>query len=158
ATFDNRTGEPSLEGAAEAAVEYELLNSRFVNVVPRPRVDDALKLMKQPADAILSPATAREVSLRDGGIKAYIAGRLSKVGTTYAIDASLFDLSGGAVAHVAEAALDGQSLLPAVRRLADRLRAKLGESRDAIQATGQTLEKVTTPSLTALTLYSRAYA
>jgi DNA-binding winged helix-turn-helix (wHTH) protein len=38
--FDNRTGEPLLNGTLEYALERELSNSRFVNVVPRERVDD----------------------------------------------------------------------------------------------------------------------
>src|ERR1041385_1544338 len=41
ASFENRTGEKLLDGAMEYALERELSNSRFVNVTPRERVQDA---------------------------------------------------------------------------------------------------------------------
>ena len=45
--FDNRTGESVFDGTLEYALERELSNSRFVNVVPRVRIEDALQLMKK---------------------------------------------------------------------------------------------------------------
>lgn len=46
--FENRTGEELLDGTVEAALGRELANSRFVNVVPRTRIGDALRLMRRP--------------------------------------------------------------------------------------------------------------
>jgi DNA-binding winged helix-turn-helix (wHTH) protein len=45
-SFDNRTGNPVLDGSVEYALERELSNSQFVIVVPRERSNDALRLMK----------------------------------------------------------------------------------------------------------------
>jgi len=73
--FENRTGETLFDGTLRAALERELSNSEFINVAPRERVEDALRLMRRPPDATLNAAQAREVCLRDGGIRALVTGR-----------------------------------------------------------------------------------
>ncbi|MDP2322092.1 MAG: tetratricopeptide repeat protein [Acidobacteriota bacterium] len=157
AAFDNRTGETVLDGTLEHALARELANSRFVNVVPGERIEDVLALMRQPAGRRLDPDLAREVALRDGGIRALVTGRVDKLDGTYLLSASLVSAGTGvAVASFSEEA-DGQPhLVAAVRRLAARVREAAGESLAQIQATTATLEKVTTPSLRALQLYSEA--
>ncbi len=62
ADFDNRTGDPLLDGTLEAALRREIANSPVVNVVPRERVADALLLMGMPADVPLDAALAQEVA------------------------------------------------------------------------------------------------
>src|SRR6185436_18925273 len=51
--FENRTGDPMFDQVLELALERELIDSRFVNVVPRPRIEDVLALMKKPLDTAL---------------------------------------------------------------------------------------------------------
>ena len=48
-------------------MKHTLVNSRFVNVVPRVRIQDTLQLMKQPLDARVDAPLGREICLRDGG-------------------------------------------------------------------------------------------
>ena len=72
----NLTGEPILDGTLEYALEREISNSRYVRVVPRQRVEDALRLMKQPLDSRIDPGLGRELCLRDGEIRALVTGRL----------------------------------------------------------------------------------
>lgn len=152
--FDNRTGTRSLDGVMEAAIDRELANSDFVMSVPQQRVDDALRLMAKPIDISLRPAVAREVCLRDGAIRAYVAGQIDRTDGRYRLTASVFDPHDGhAVTTVTEEAM-GESVLPiATHQLADRIRTSLGESVDTIRAS-QALEKVTTPSLQADKLFS----
>ncbi len=159
ANFENRTGEAIFDGTLEYALERDLGNSTFVNVVPRERINDALRLMKKPLNTRLDPATARELCLRDGGIRALLTGRVEKLGSAYALSVGVVDPGQGlTVASLSEDARDPEHLLPAVRRLSNRVREVLGEKLALIRTSNQKLEKATTPSLRAVELYSRGIA
>lgn len=155
--FENRTGEPVLNGTVDFAVVRELSNSRFVGVVPPERVGDDLRLMRKSPTTPLGESLAREVCLRDGGVRALITGRVEKIGTTYVLSAVIVDPSTDTqVAGVEEEAKDLNGILPAVRQLSNQLRGALGETLPVTHEGGLKLEKVTTPSLSALQLYSQA--
>jgi tetratricopeptide (TPR) repeat protein len=159
ADFDNRTGEVVLDDTIRFALERELNTSQFVNVVPRERVADALRLMKRPEDTSLSGEVAREVSMRDGGIRALVRGRIDKLGGTYVTAVELVEpASGVVVASLAEEARAQDEILLAIRRLSNQLRTAVGEELSRIQQTHEKLVQVTTPSLRALQLYSQADA
>ncbi len=159
ASFENSTGEAGLDGTLEYALERELANSAFVNVVPRERINDALTLMKKPLSTRLDPATAREVCLRDGGIRALLTGRVEKLGSAYALSVNLVDPQQAlTLASLSEDARDPEHLLSSVRRLSNRVREVLGEKLALIRTSNQKLEKATTPSLRAVELYSRGIA
>jgi serine/threonine-protein kinase len=159
APFDNRSGESVLDGTLEYALERDLSNSAFVNVVPRDRIDSVLRLMQTPIDTKLDARLAREICLRDGAIRALIIGRVEKIGSSYLTTAQIVDpRDATVVASLSEEALTQAELLPAVRRHALRVREALGEMLSTIQRSEAALEKVTTPSLHALQLYSQASA
>ena len=155
--FENRTQEPVLDGTLEYALERELSNSQFVNVVPRERVEDALRLMKRPRDSKIDAAVGREICLRDGGIRVLVKGRVEKLGAAYVLSAELVDpVRGVVLASLTEEDLNDSQLPTAVRRLSNRVRQKLGEEAELVQQNGQQMEKVTTPSLRAAQLYTQA--
>ncbi len=157
--FENLTGEPLFNGTLEYALERELSNSQFVSVVPRERVQDALRLMKRPPDTPVDSALGRELCLRDGNIRVMLAGRIEKLGSTYLLSGLLVDPASGTILHSASQQAVGQeAVLAAVQRLSDQIRSTLGEERPPIPEGRQPLEKVTTPSLRALQLYSQAMA
>ena len=60
------------------------------------------------------------------------------------------------IASVREEAAGDSEFLPAVHRLSNRVRARLGEALADIELSARALEKVTTPSLSALQLFSEA--
>jgi hypothetical protein len=93
--FENRTGEPLFDGRLQYALERELSNSRFVNVVPRERVEEVLRMMKRPADTSIDFALAREICLRDGDIRALLTGRAEKLGSTYVFSVRLIQSKDG---------------------------------------------------------------
>ena len=158
ANFENRTGEKQLDGTIDYALMRELSNSRYVNVVPRERVLDTLRLMRKPPDARIDSGTGREICLRDGGIRALVSGRIERLGSKYVMAAEVLEPGPEkSIGSVSETVDREEDLLPAIRRISDRIRAKLGE---ALPRTSDdaSLEKVTTPSLEALRLYSRADA
>lgn len=155
--FENRTGEALFDGTLRAALARELGNSEFVSVAPRERVEDALRLMRKPPDAALSSAQAREVCLRDGGIRALVTGRTEKLGSTYLVSAEVIDpVQNRTIASDTETAVAAGQIWPAVRRLSNWVRETLGETMERIELSNRQLEKVTTPSLRALQLFTEA--
>lgn len=157
ADFENRTGERLLDGTLEAALEGELSNSQFVRIAPRERADDALRLMRQPLNSRINRALGREICLRDGDIHALITGRVDKLGPTYVLSAEIVNPANGVTASSFEEEVPSEALLaPAVRRLSGRVRKALGEDPQLVQQSLEKLERVTTPSLRALQLFSQA--
>jgi DNA-binding winged helix-turn-helix (wHTH) protein/tetratricopeptide (TPR) repeat protein len=159
APFENRTGEATFDEVVEHALEGELLNSGFVNVVPRARVEDVLALMKKPTDTRLGDALAREVALRDGAIRVLLTGRIDRVGSEYVLNTRIVDpVDGRAVAAVSHHVENHNEFIAGIRRQALDVRALLGETIASIERSRNVLASVTTPSLQALQLYSRAAA
>lgn len=157
--FENRTGEAALDGALRNLLARELSGSTFVSVAPQERVEDTLRLMKKPLDAKIDLSAAREVCLRDGGIRALVTGVTEKLGSTYLLSVTVIDpASNVAVAVHTESAAGQDQIYPAARKLSNWVRESLGEAMDRIEESNQKLEKVTTPSLRALELFTQADA
>jgi len=157
--FENRTGEPVLDGTVEFALERELSNSLFVSVAPVQRVQDTLRMMKKPLDTSVDTSLGREICLRDGGIRALINGRVAKFGKTYTVSAGILNpRSGAEIAGRSVEARSQDGILPALRELSNQLRETLGEKLPSILESNVKLEKVSTPSLRALQFYSQAMA
>jgi tetratricopeptide (TPR) repeat protein len=155
--FDNRTGEDVLNGTVEYALQRELANSRYVKVAPPARINSALALMRLPPDTPLDIETGREISLRDGGIRMLIAGRVERIGNTYQVTSQLVNPADGVMlASFSASSNTLDEILPLVTELARDVRGALGESLSSIQESSEMLVKVTTPSLAALQLYSEA--
>ena len=157
--FDNLTGEPLFDdGTLEAVLELALSDSGFLHVAPPERIDDALRLMKRPADTVIDRTIGREVALRDGGIRVVLAGGIEKSGLGYVLTVQLVNSRDGRVLDsVREEASDEDGIRSAVSRQASWVRERLGEALPLIEASEQRLQKVTTPSLRALQLYSWGY-
>ena len=157
--FENRTGEPVLDGTIEYALERELSNSPSVSVVSHDRVEDTLRLMRKPINTTVDLAIGREVCLRDGGIRALVGGRIEKTGERYRLTAQIVDpTTGVAVATLSEDASGVQELIRAVNREALAIRKALGQSTESLAQVQLRLATVTTSSIRALQLYSRAAA
>ena len=159
ADFENRTGESVFDGVLEYALEREIANSQFVNIVPRERIEDTLQLMSKPLDTRIDRTLGREICLRDGGIKALLTGRVEKLDSTYLLSIELMDPSTGqGIAAISEEAAGQSRVLSVVRSLSNWGRETLGENLSLIEQSNEKLQKVTTPSLRALQLFSKAEA
>ena len=159
ADFENRTGESVFDGVLESALRREISNSQFVNVVPRERIEDTLELMRKPLDTGIDPEVGREICLRDGGIKALLTGRVEKVDSTYLLSVELVDPSTGQTIAATSEEAGGQSeILTTLRVLSSWSRETLGEKLTEIRESEEQLEKVSTPSLRALQLFTKADA
>ncbi len=157
--FDNRTGEEVFEYALRTALEIEISESKYVNVVPKGRVMDILNLMKQNPGKKIDRELGREICLRDGNIQLLVSGSLYKIGDTYSISVKLIEPVQNAIIKIfSEKVNDQQQILPVISRLAVSIRRELGESIKSLPKVKGSLELVTTPSLKALNFYSKGYS
>ena len=86
-----------------------------------------------------------------------IAGRIDQLGGVYTIGARAIEPhSGRTIVSVSEQAPHKEALVPALQRFTDRLRELLGELPQR-SGSPQPVERVTTPSLRALRLYTESY-
>ena len=158
AAFENHTGDRSLDGALERALAHELSQSPHLIVASTQRIDYALRLMGKPVETKLEPGIAREVALRDGDIPLVLAGAAEKLGGTYVLTVQAIDSDEGSIRlSVREDADSADTIVPALRRLASQIRTALGEASADVQRAMTRLQKVTTPSLQALRLFSEAH-
>lgn len=155
--FHNMTGETTFDRGIEYAVSRELSNTGVVDIVPAERVIDALQLMKRPIDTVMDPTMAREVALRDGRVKALIAGRIQRTRTGYETSAEIIDPADGTVVgSVGDAAETATAVMSTVTRQARRLRDLFIQRRADIKGSPPLVERVATTSLQALQLYNQA--
>ncbi len=159
ADFENRTGEAVFDGVLESTLRREISNSQFVTVVPRARIEDTLQLMRKPLDTRIERTLGIEVSLRDGGIKALLTGRVEKLDSTYLLSVELIDpITAQSLAATSEEAAGQGQVLTALKSLSYWLRENLGEELALVRQSEEKLEKVSTPSLRALQLFTKAEA
>jgi len=156
ADFDNKTGDPVFDDTLKQGLAIQLEQSPFLELISQDKVSGALKLMKRPADSVLSPEVAREVCQRTNS-KAMLIGSIASMGTQYIIGLKAVNCATGEVLTEAqEQAASKESVLKALDALAVSLRGKLGESLASVQRYDTPLEEVTTPSLEALQAFSQA--
>lgn len=154
ADFANATGDSVFDGALRQGLSVQLEQSPFLGIVPEPLVQQTLRLMGRNADAVLTPAVARELCQRVGST-ASIEGSIVKVGTPYQLAIRAVDCaSGETLASTQAEAADKNHVLDALDNASSRIRAKLGESARTVRKFDTPLEQATTSSLEALKAYS----
>ena len=149
--FENHTGDKSFDGSIEYGFEREIGESRYVNVVSRARVDDTLLLMRQKKGTPLDDNLARQVALRDTGVRAVLSGRIERFDSNYLLTARLIEPGSGKVVAVFEQSGTKDEVPRAIRRIADSLRDRLGESAPPKR---EILQRATTTSIEALQAFT----
>jgi len=159
ADFENGIGESDLAEFVDEELVRELGSSGTFGVVPRGRINETLALMRRPVETPLTPEIAREIAIRDGGVRAVLSASLEKSGDTFVLAAQILNVENGAmIGGVTEATSDLGTVPEAARNLSSLIR-QLAEQR--IPLLGELpppLERVTTDSLEALRLYSEVMA
>src|SRR5689334_24908961 len=84
ADFENKTGDPVFDGTLRQGLAVQLEQSPFLSLVSEPRIQKALRLMGQPADARLTPELAREICERTAGA-AVLEGSIASLGSQYVL-------------------------------------------------------------------------
>lgn len=137
------------------AVRAGLTGSSAFTLVPPPTIVAAMARMQRPPNARMDSALAREIAVREG-VKAFVDGDVTGVGTGYIIAIRLVRADSGIeLASFRETGEGPRGLIDAADRLARALRSKAGESLRDVNAT-PALADATTSSLDALRKYSEA--
>jgi tetratricopeptide (TPR) repeat protein len=131
-----------------------LTQSPVIKLVDQTRIGAILGRMQRPAGTRVDRGLALEMAEREG-LRAVIVGEIVPVGVGYGLTAQILSASGVTLTAQQSAARDPGELFAAVEELSQKIRERFGESLRTIRRT-QPLDRVTTPSLTALRLYTQA--
>ena len=154
ADFENLTGDAVFDRSLRVALDVAIAQSRYVNVLPVTRLQEALRRMKRAPTDKLDEALASEVALREQ-VKAVLACTIASVGDRYALTAKIVDpQTRAAVRTESVQARNKDAVLPALDELATRVRQNLGESLASVSTQQVALPRATTASLEALRLYA----
>jgi tetratricopeptide (TPR) repeat protein len=155
--LENTTGNSVFDGTVEYLLRQAMAESPLVRVASPDRVRDALALMRQPSDTRIDLGVAREVSLRDGAIRALVVPRLDRVATRLRLSADIVTPSDGLIVATNARVVDTDAaVIEAVSAQASWIRRTLGERLPTLPSTPP-YQRATTASLTALQMYSKAY-
>ncbi|MEO8129934.1 MAG: protein kinase [Bryobacteraceae bacterium] len=154
--FRNETGDPVFDGTLRQALAIQLGESPFLVVLPEDKVQHALSLMGQKADAQLTPKVAQEVCERTGSA-AVLEGSIARIGSEYVVGLRAQDCRMGTLLDEQQVqASRKENVLKVLGEMATRFRSRTGESLANVKAHSMLIEEASTPSLEALREYSRA--
>jgi tetratricopeptide (TPR) repeat protein/tRNA A-37 threonylcarbamoyl transferase component Bud32 len=138
------------------ALAIALEQSRYVNIVPRSRMFEALKRMERPDVTAIDENLGREICVREN-YQLLLTGAIEQAGPSFQIVVRAVDPATGTVMFAEKEKVNSSAdFFDATDELARRVRNQLGESLSGIESSSRPLAKVTTPSLEALQLYSKA--
>jgi DNA-binding winged helix-turn-helix (wHTH) protein/Flp pilus assembly protein TadD len=152
--FANSTGDAVFDGTLREGLSVELEQSPFLSLVSEQQIHQTLRMMGQPANARLTPETAREVCQRTSSAAA-LDGSIVLIGTRYNLILKAVNcVNGDLLASTEAQANDKSHVLDALGKAASEMRSRLGESLSSTQKYNTPLEQATTPSLEALQAYN----
>jgi eukaryotic-like serine/threonine-protein kinase len=153
ADFANTTGDPVFDDALRQALAADLAQSPFLNLLSDNQMRQTLRLMGRQPSEKLTPEVAQDLCQRAGS-KAYLAGSIAALGTSYAVGLEAVNCqTGEALARQQARAGSKEEVLNALDQAATKLRGELGESLVSIKKYDVPLYQVTTSSLEALKAY-----
>jgi hypothetical protein len=156
ADFDNATNDPVFDNTLKQALIVEIEQSPFLSTLSEQKVRDTLQLMGKPADEPLTKDLVRQLCLRAGS-KAFLEGRIAKGDAQYVLTLNAINCANGdALDRELTQAAGKDAVLDSLGKIAEALRAKLGESLSSIRKYDMPLEDATTPSLDALNAFTLA--
>lgn len=154
--FENLTGDPVFDKSLDTALRVSITQSRYVNVVPKSRIEQVLRRMTKDPSTPVDEPIGREIAQREG-LKILLVPSITGVAGTYAISCTLEDPASGAALKSATVAVKNKAeVLNALDELSQDTRRTLGESVNFISGQSKKLSQVTTASLEALKQYSLA--
>jgi eukaryotic-like serine/threonine-protein kinase len=158
ADIANSTGEPVFDDTLKEALEVQLRQSPFLNVLPDQRVQGTLRLMGRKPDEKITRDLARDICERTAS-KAMIAGAISQLGQSYVISLDATNCRTGDTIDKKQVQASGKDdVLKALGTAAGQLRRGLGESLASIEKYDAPVHDATTASLDALKAYSQGMA
>ncbi len=154
--FDNSAGDPVFDRTLSEALSISLQQSSYLNVLPRERVVAALQRMKRQGSPRIDETLGREICQREN-LQVLLMGSIERSGSTFQLNVRALQPANGKLLFAERQRFaKKEELFENVDQLARRVRQDLGESLPRIEKSSRPLAKVTTRSLEALQLYSRA--
>jgi len=154
ANFLNTTGDATFDRTLDRALQIDLSQSPYMDVMSEREVVSVLGYMGRPADSTLTADLARQICERSNR-EAVLSGSIAGLGSSYVLTLEATGCNSGKELAAAKAeASTKEGVLAAVDSLADRVRSKLGESAESRESYQVPLDKATTPSIEALKAYS----
>ena len=145
------------DGTLRQGLAIQLEQSPFLSLVSDERIQKALRLMGQPADARLTPELAREICERTASA-AVLEGSIASLGSQYVLGLRARNCRTGDVLDEEQAqAARKEDVLNALSQIAGKFRTRVGESLATVEKHDTPLAEATTPSLEALKAYSAAW-
>jgi eukaryotic-like serine/threonine-protein kinase len=154
ADFTNQTGDPVFDSTLKEALAIQLEQSPLLQLVSDAELHSNLQYLGQAKDQKITPDLAQQLGQRLG-VKAYLAGSIANLGSSYVIQINAVNVGTGEVfAREQVTASDKTGVLQAVSQAATAMRARLGESMASIQKLTTPYTNVTTASLQAFHAFS----
>src|SRR3984893_10876037 len=154
ADFTNQTGDAVFDSTLKEALAIQLEQSPLLQLVSDAELHNNLQYLGQSREQKIAPELAQQLGQRLG-VKAYLAGTIANLGSSYVISINAVNCATGEVfARQQETAPDKTAVLQAVSKAATAMRARLGESMASIQKLTTPYTNVTTTSLQAFHAFS----
>jgi eukaryotic-like serine/threonine-protein kinase len=154
ADFTNQTGDPVFDATLKEALAIQLEQSPILQLVSDAELHSNLQYLGQAREQRITPELAQQLGQRLG-VKAYLAGTIANLGSSYVIQINAVNCATGEVfAREQVTAPDKTAVLQAVSSAATAMRARLGESMASIQKLTTPYTNVTTTSLQAFHAFS----
>jgi serine/threonine protein kinase/Flp pilus assembly protein TadD len=154
ADFTNQTGDAVFDSTLKEALAIQLEQSPLLQLVSDSELHSNLQYLGQSADQKITPELAQQLGQRLG-VKAYLAGTIASLGSSYVISINAVNCATGEVfAREQVTANDKTGVLQAVSQAATAMRGRLGESMASIQKLSTPYTNVTTASLQAFHAFS----
>ena len=153
---ENLTEQQFFDKTLREGLTIALQQSRYLNVFPQARLFDTLSRMKRKDVTRVDEALGREICRREN-VQVLLASSIRGSGGRFQITVRALDPAKDDLLFVeSEQFTRKEELFDRVDVLARRVRKDLGESLTGIKSNSLPLAQVTTLSLEALQLYSRA--
>ncbi len=154
ADFVNSTGDVTFDHTLKRALEIDLQQSPYMNVLSERAGVSTLLFMGRKSDTPISADIGQEICERTNR-QALLAGTISTIGNKYLVTLEASSCTTGKQLASAKAeAKSKEQVLEALDTVAERVRRGLNESAESVQSYEVPLRVATTPSLEALRAYS----
>jgi tetratricopeptide (TPR) repeat protein len=157
ARLEHKDADPKLAAAIEQAARRRAAEVGRFELVSPVRVARGLRLLRQQADALLTEELARQVAVRDGGIRFVITGTVDKLPSHHFANLRAIDPESRLIASVDWHGATAEQLLLRAAEATERLLASLWNQTETAEKTHrEPLELVTSGSTEAVRLYTAA--
>ncbi len=154
ADFTNSTGDATFDRTLKRALEIDLEQTPYIDVMSEREAMNTLELMGRSRDTAISPDVAREMCERSNR-QVLLTGNILAVGSEYLLTVEAADCESGRKLTAAKAeAGTKEKVLAALDEVADHVRRGLGEPDKSMEDYQVPIMQATTASLDALRSYS----